>query len=310
MPDLHPLAGVYAAAVTPLREASLRDGKPDTDLDLEAVPVLLHFLASRGCHGALLFGTTGEGPSFSPTEREALLRSARTCRQEMPGFRLLAGTGTPSMSETMDLTKLAFDLDYDGVVVLPPYYFRKATDDGLFNWFSELIRKAVPADGYLLGYHFPGAAGVGFSLELLSRLKDAFPTQFAGIKDSSHDETFAVELGKRFGHHLAVFSGTDSYFHLALQNHAAGTITAPANILSPGLREIWDLYQAGKDPSEAQARVTEQRQCLENYSPFPPVLKALMNRIFEFPRWTVRPPLEEIKTEIGQKVIQEFSALV
>ena len=143
MTDLHPLAGVYAAAVTPLKDAST--------LDLEAVPVLLRFLAAGGCHGALLFGTTGEGPSFSPKEREILMRSARVYRQQLPGFKLLAGTGTPSLSESVELTKLAFDLGYDGVVVLPPYYFRKATDEGLFNWFSELIKKSVPTKGHLLG---------------------------------------------------------------------------------------------------------------------------------------------------------------
>lgn len=298
----HPLAGIYAAAVTPL--------KPDSSLDFEAVPVLLKFLASRGCHGALLFGTTGEGPSFSPSEREGLMRSARVYRQQLPGFRLLAGTGTPSLDESIKLTKLAFDLGYDGVVVLPPYYFRKATDDGLFKWFSELIRKAVPSDKYLLGYHFPGAAGIGFSLDLLSRLKDAFPVQFAGIKDSSHDESFAVELGKRFGSALAVFSGTDSHFHLALQNHAAGAITAPANILSPGLREIWDLYQAGKDPSSVQERVAEQRHILEKYMPFPSSLKAIMHRLYGLPRWLVKPPLDELSTDTEEKLIQEIGPLL
>ena len=181
MTSTHPLAGVYAAAVTPLRELH------GSTLDLESVPVLLNFLASRGCHGAVLFGTTGEGPSFSPSEREALMRAASAYRAQLPGFRLIAGTGTPSLSETIELTKLAFDLGYDAALVLPPYYFRNATDAGLFNWFSELINKAVPSDKYLLGYHFPRVAGIGFSIELLARLKDAFPTQFAGIKDSSHD---------------------------------------------------------------------------------------------------------------------------
>ena len=301
MTDLHPLAGVYAAAVTPL--------KLDSTLDLEAVPVLLRFLASRGCHGALLFGTTGEGPSFSPKERETLLRSARVYRQQLPGFKLLAGTGTPSLSETIDLTKLAFDLGYNGVVVLPPYYFRKATDEGLFTWFSELIKKAVPSKGYLLGYHIPSATGVGFSLDLLARLKDTFPTQFAGIKDSSHDESFATALGQRFGKDLLVLNGTDSYFHHALKNHAQGAITAPANLISEGLREIWDLYQEGKDPSEAQARVTEQRHILEKYMPFPPILKALLHRLHDMPHWSVKPPLEEISLELEEQALKEFESL-
>src|SRR5512134_1132727 len=102
MTSQHPLAGVYAAAVTPLR------GQPDPSLDLDSVPVLFEFLAARGCHGLVLFGTTGEGPSFSPAERERLMRLACEVRLSHPGLRLLAGTGTPSLAETIELTKLAF----------------------------------------------------------------------------------------------------------------------------------------------------------------------------------------------------------
>jgi len=257
----------------------------------------------------VLFGTTGEGPSFSPAEREALMRIARASRQLMPGFRLLAGTGTPSLSETIDLTRLAFDLGYDGVLVTPPYYFREATDEGLFVWFSELIRKAVPSNGYLLGYHFPSVAGIGFSIDLLARLKDAFPTQFAGIKDSSHDAGLASTLGEKFGSDLVTLTGTDSYLQLAMQNKAAGCITAAANLISPDLREVWDLIQAGKDASEAQVRVTRQRDILDKYPPFPPTIKALLHRLHGLPRWSVRPPLESISPELEERAIQEFEGL-
>ena len=296
----HPLAGVYAAAVTPLL---------DSTLDLDAVPRLLAFLASRGCHGAVLFGTTGEGPSFSPAEREALMRCAHEARESMPGFRLIAGTGTPSLSETIELTKLAFDLGYDAALALPPYYFRNATDDGLFRWFSELITKSVPSDQYLLGYHFPRVAGIGFSLELLRRLKDKFPSQFAGIKDSSHDAELARNLGEIFGSDLVVLTGTDSYLQLAMQNKAAGCITAPANILSPDLREVWEAMKEGRDSTEAQARVKKQRDVLDAYPPFPPTLKTLMHRLHGFPRWSVQPPLESLTEEEEARVVQEFEAL-
>lgn len=298
MTPSHPLAGVYAAAVTPLKD--------DSKLDLESVPALLRFFASRGCHGALFFGTTGEGPSFSPTERETLLRSVRAYRNIVPGFRLLAGTGTPSLSETIDLTKLSFELGYDAVVVLPPYYFRKATDDGLFNWFSEVINKAVPKDKYLLGYHFPGAAGIGFSIELLARLKDAFPVQFAGIKDSSHDPDLVRTLGERFGNDLVVLTGTDTYLQLAMENKAAGCITAPANIISPDLRDVWDGMMQDSDISQAQERVTTLRHILEKYPPFPPTLKALLNRLNGFPKWSVKPPLEDLPEEKLEAVLADF----
>jgi 4-hydroxy-tetrahydrodipicolinate synthase len=301
MTSSHPLAGVYAAAVTPLDPAS--------KLDLESVPTLLKFLATRGCHGALFFGTTGEGPSFSPAERESLLRTVCEYRDQLPGFRLLAGTGTPSISETVNLTKLAFDLGYDGVVVLPPYYFRKATDDGLFAWFSEVIKKSVPSDKCILGYHFPNVAGIGFSIELLARLKDAFPTQFAGIKDSSHDADLARALGEKFGEDLVVLTGTDTYLQLAMQNHAAGCITAPANLISPDLRDVWDLTKEEKDASTAQARATAQRHILERYPPFPPTLKALLHRLHGLPRWSVKPPLEAISPEMEELVVAEMQSV-
>jgi len=294
----HPLAGVYAAALTPLKE--------DSTPDLEPVPAFLAFLAERGCHGALIFGTTGEGPSFSPEERKAVWGEALKVRTAHPEFRLLAGTGTPSLQETIDLTKTAFDLGFDGVVVLPPYYFRTASDDGLFRWFESLIQRAVPSDGYLLGYHFPQVSGIGFSLDLLKRLKQAFPIQFAGIKDSSHDPALASTLGATFGTDLAVFTGTDSYLSLALQNNAAGCITAPANLLSPSLRAVYDAYVQDEDLSEMQTCVTEQRHVLEKYTPFPPALKALLAKKYAFPRWPVRPPLVDTPEDMVEQAFKEL----
>jgi 4-hydroxy-tetrahydrodipicolinate synthase len=294
----HFLSGVYAAAVTPLRS--------DLSPDLEAIAPFLAFLASRGCHGALIFGTTGEGPSFSPSEREAVWRAALKVREQVPDFKLFAGSGTPSLTETIDLTKLAFDLGFDAVVTLPPYYFRKATDDGLFNWFEQVIHKAVPSDGCLFGYHIPSAAGIGFSIELLSRLKDSFPSQFAGIKDSSHDEDFTRALGEKVGADLTVFNGTDSDFTLALQNQAAGCITALANIISPSLREIYDAFIKGQDTSSLQKKVSEQRHILEKYQPFPPLLKALLARLHNQPRWPVRPPLVRLSMQAELEALNEF----
>lgn len=298
MTDLHPLAGIYAAAVTPLKE--------DASFDFESIPALMRFWGTRGCHGILLFGTTGEGPSFSPKEREALLRSVRAFRNQVPGFRLLAGTGTPSLSETIELTKLAFQLDYNGVVVLPPYYFRNASDEGLFKWYSELINKAVPKDKFLFGYHIPSQAGIGLSFDLIARLKDSYPVQFAGIKDSSGDPAFSTQLGKRFGRDLAVFTGTDSLFSHALSNYAQGAITAPANLISQNLREVWDLFQKGEDSSQAQERVTQQRNLLEKYGPMSASIKALLRRLHGFPEWTVKPPLEKLKKELEEKAFQEL----
>jgi dihydrodipicolinate synthase/N-acetylneuraminate lyase len=141
---------------------------------------------------------------------------------------------------------------------------------------------------------------------LIARLKDAFPVQFAGIKDSSHDQAYSAALGQHFGKDLLVLNGTDSHFHHALKNHAQGAITALANLISEDLRKIWDLYQDSKDPSDIQARVTQKRHTLEKYMPLPPTLKALLHRLHDLPRWAVKPPLEEMNVEMLEAVLKEL----
>jgi 4-hydroxy-tetrahydrodipicolinate synthase len=302
MTDYLHLNGVYAAALTPLR--------PDGSLALGDFPPFLDFLARRGCHGALLMGTTGEGPSFAPAERLDLLRSALAVRQARPDFRLLLGTGTPSLEETVQLTRAAFYLGADGVVVLPPYYYRKVTDDGLFAWFSQVLRRAVPPGGALLGYHIPSLTGVPLSLDLLARLKDAFPDRFAGIKDSSADPDHARSLGRRFGTDLRVFSGTDSLFSLALEQGAAGCITAPANLISPDLRRVWDAFQAGSADPAAQARLTTVREVMGRLPPNPPLYKALLSRLYPFAHWPVRPPLLPMPDGLAEQALAEAQSEV
>ncbi len=285
---MHQLAGIYAAAVTPADA----DGLPLPD----HIPALLGFLAERGAHGALLLGTTGEGTSFSPEERLTVMRAAVRVREAHPDFRLLAGTGTPSLSESIALTRAAFDLGYDGVVVLPPYYFRSASDEGLYRWFAALLQAAVPADGALFGYHIPQVSGVGLSLDLLARLRAAFPN-FVGIKDSSGDPDHAAALGARFGDDLLVLNGNDRLLSHALRHHAGGAITALANLASPFLRRVWEAHRAGQPDPAAQAILDAGRTVMEDYPPYGPTLKALLHRLHGFPAWGVRPPLLPLAEE-------------
>jgi 4-hydroxy-tetrahydrodipicolinate synthase len=288
------LSGVYAAAVTPIQS----DGSPDA----EGINALLEFLANRGCHGVLILGTTGEGPSFSPTERAQIFKAAASARQSHPSLRLFAGTGTPSLDETIHLTRLAFSLEFDGTVVLPPYYFRKVSDDGLYAWFDSLIKQAVPSDGVLLGYHIPPITGVGFSLDLLSRLKDSHPDCFAGIKDSSGDPEFARQLGQRFGKELFVLTGNDRLFSLALQSNASGCITAMANLLSPALRQLWDAHQSGTPYTSLQETLSTARSILDRYPPMPPLLKSLLHTLHNLPLWPVKPPLMPLSEDLIKSI--------
>jgi 4-hydroxy-tetrahydrodipicolinate synthase len=301
MHNHHPLSGVYAAAVTPL--------KADYSPDPSALPGLLDFFAKRGCHGALILGTTGEGPSFSPTERLELMRVAIEICKSHPEFHLMAGTGTPSLEETIELTKAAFDLGYEAVVVLPPYYYRKASEGGIFEWYSEVIEKAVPTDGRLLAYHIPPFSGILISIELLARLKDKFPDRFAGLKDSSAEADHARRLGEYFGHDLLIFNGNDGLFSVALQSHASGCITGLANLHSPLLRQIWDHHLQEEIDIEAQSRLNELRGLMDSYPPIPWFVKEILAHEHNFPNWTVRPPLMPLPAQQANEMLRAWDQL-
>lgn len=301
MSSIHTLSGVYAAAVTPL--------KPDLSPDLVMVPELLAFLAARGANGALLLGTTGEGPSFSIPEREAIYKAAFKVKNKHPEFRLLAGTGTPSLEETIHLNQTVFELGFDGVVVLPPYYFRGASEDGLYDWFSRVIEGSIPEGGKLLGYHIPQVSGVALSDTLLKRLSTGFPAQFGGIKDSSGDLAHAQQTAATFPEN-SLLVGHDRLLTAGLEAGAAGCITAAANLISPQLRQIYDLYKDGKDTSEPQSQVDAVRKLLETLTPFPAAVKGLLNEVHGFPLWPVKPPLDMIPEEKIKSTAEEIRRIV
>jgi 4-hydroxy-tetrahydrodipicolinate synthase len=221
----HPtLEGVFAAAVTPIHA----DGGPD----LAALPPLMDFLASRGCHGVLLLGTTGEGPSFSVQERIGVVREGLRHRQAaQPNLKVLAGTGAANLPDTIELTRAAFDLGVDAVVTLPAFYYKGVSAEGLTAYFDQIIRAAVPADGRLLAYHIPQMSGVAIPPATLSALRQRFPNQFWGMKDSQDDLAHTLEITSQFPG-FGVFAGSDSIFSESLAGGAVGSITALSNVTS------------------------------------------------------------------------------
>jgi 4-hydroxy-tetrahydrodipicolinate synthase len=282
-----PFQGIFAAAVTPLT--------PDLESDLHALPRLLDFLAERGCDGALMLGTTGEGPSFSVAERVSVLRTAADYRASRPNFRLLAGTGGVNLSDTIELTRRAFDLGYDGVVVLPPFYFKNVSAEGLTAYFAALLHAAVPSDGRVLVYHIPQMTGVGISFETIRALRRQFPQQAWGIKDSQDDRAHTLSLLREFPG-WGVFPGSDTLLTEALGAGAVGGITALANVTSPLNQAVWQAHLRGQTVPEAQDKLHQARIAVKGLAN-PAVLKALLHYRFGFPLWPVRPPLMPLDAE-------------
>lgn len=296
--DLH---GVYAAVVTPLT--------PQLTPDLDALPALIDFLAGRGCHGVVLLGTTGEGPAFSVAERLAVMQAAASHRAAYhPALKLLAGTGCANLTETIALTRAAFDQGLDAALVLPAFYYKGVSADGLAAYFERLIHAAVPAEGRLLVYHIPQVSGVGIPPETLTRLRGGYPSQVWGMKDSQDHLPHTLATLRDFPG-LNVFAGSDALMSDALAAGAAGAITALANITSPLNRQVWDAHRRGTTAPEAQARLTRARQVTAGLSGSA-VQKFALSEIFGFPHWPVRPPLEELPDDVKIRLAADLRGLL
>lgn len=303
MPNHHtsPLRGVFAAAVTPLDTQH----KPDP----AELPTLLNHLARRGCQGALLFGTTGEGPSFSIAERVGYIREAVRYRHSaLPDFKILVGTGFPSLDDTITMTRQAFDLGADAVLTLPPYYFKGVSAEGLAAFFETVARAAVPEHGLMLAYHIPQVAGVGVPDDSIARLRERGIKQIVGMKDSQDDLDHTLTTTRAFPG-FAVFAGSDSILTEALAGGAAGCITALANVTSPLNRAVWDAHQRGQAAPDAQAKLTQARQIVKSLNG-PAAMKAALAELFGFPHWAVRPPLESLTPTQAHKLAAELADIV
>jgi 4-hydroxy-tetrahydrodipicolinate synthase len=273
------LSGVIPAVVTPLN--------PADQPDLESLQHHIRVLAEEGCDGILLLGTTGEGPSMGLSEREAILEAGLEAAEDL---YVMVGTGLPSLLDSLYLTRRAYQLGADVAVVLPPYYYKRVTDQGLLDFYRRLFDQAVPEGGMLMLYHIPQVTQVPLSFGLIEELVNISGGRLAGIKDSSGDLAHAKELCGRFPQ-LRVFVGTDKLLLAGLQSGAAGCITAGANILAPVDVAVYRTFAANQDAEPLQSQLTTAREILERYQPFPAAVKSLLALRYGNQSWHVRPPL-------------------
>src|SRR4051812_27006183 len=266
--------GVYAAALTPLRD--------DLAIDRRAFAEHCRRLLGEGCDGLAIFGTTGEANSFSVAERvrawEALVADG------VPAASLLPGTGACALTDAVTLTREALAVGAPGVLALPPFYYKGVSDDGLFGFFAELIERVGDDRLRLFLYHIPPQAILGFSFALIGRLLDAYPGAIAGTKDSSGDAARIEAVCREFPQ-LRVFAGTESLLLDTLRWGGAGCISATVNVTAALSAEVF------RDRSEeAQRRLTARRTYLEGF-PAIPALKAILRDRTGEDAWHVRPPL-------------------
>ncbi len=279
------LRGVFAAALTPL------DG--DLYPNHGAFAAHCRRLLGAGCHGVAVFGTTGEATSLSVDERLAALEAL--IAGGVPGEALLPGTGSSALTDTVRLSRAALEAGTAGVLVLPPFYYKGIDDDGLFRFFAEVVERVDDDRLRLYLYHIPHLTNVGFGLEVISRLLEAYPAAVVGTKDSSGDAERIATLCREFPG-FSVLAGTETLLLDTLREGGAGCISATVNVTSRLARRVHDAHQAGEsDEAEVlQRRLTKLRTHVEAY-PMIPALKRLISELTDDEDWrNLRPPLSAL----------------
>jgi 4-hydroxy-tetrahydrodipicolinate synthase len=270
--------GVWCASVTPLRE--------DLSIDVDRLERHLGRLLADGCDGVALFGSTGEGNSFSVRERAACILDLSA--RGLPMDRVLVGAGACAVPDAVFLARAAREAGAAGVMMHPPFYYRDASDDGLFAFFSAFVHRMGSEPIPVVLYHFPGLIGVGFGPELVARLVAHRPDVFAGLKDSSGDlERMAAIAAGHPG--FSVLAGTERLLLPLIERGGAGCLTATANLTSALAQTVYSTRRP-----EDQVRLSAARRALET-APFVPGLKQLIADREGDAGWTrVRPPLDAV----------------
>jgi 4-hydroxy-tetrahydrodipicolinate synthase len=286
--------------------ASLTALNADLSIDLDATVAHMRWLLGAGSAGVAALGTTGEANSFSVTERLALIDALS--KSGIARERLVIGTGCCAIPDTVALTRAVLDAGYTNVLMLPPFYYKGLSDEGVFSAYARVIESVGDARLRVLIYDFPQMTGFTFSTALLGRLQSAFEGVVAGVKNSSGDWA-AMEVAISDLPGFLVFAGSERFLLPTLRAGGPGCISATANVTISALQPLIRNWQnAGADA--LQDEITRARLMLQQF-PTVPALKELMAHATGRPEWRrLRPPLVNLPEADATRLLASATGLI
>jgi 4-hydroxy-tetrahydrodipicolinate synthase len=245
--------------------------------------------------GLAVFGTNSEANSLSTDEKVELLD--RLVGAGVDPSRMMPGTGCCALTDSVRLTAHAMKLGCAGVLMLPPFYYKGVSDDGLFKNFAEVIERVGDRRLRIYLYHIPPVSQVPITLPLIERLLKAYPGIVAGAKDSSGDWNNTKAYLDNFAKQgFDVFPGSETFLLQGMRGGGVGCISATANVNPGAIARLFASWRAA-DADTQQGRLNEIRRIFAKY-PMIPALKAAIAHYGGDPSWaTVRPPLVELTQE-------------
>jgi 4-hydroxy-tetrahydrodipicolinate synthase len=293
------ISGVLAPVVTPF--------KADLSPDSQRFIAHCKWLLSQNC-GLAVFGTNSEANSLSMEERAMLLDELVAAGVDPS--RMMPGTGCCSIMETVKLTAQAVEHGCAGVLMLPPFYYKDVSEEGLYRYYSEVVQRVGDRRLKIYLYHIPPVAVVGVTTGLVERLLAAYPNAIAGMKDSSGDwnstKTFLDAFAKSG---FDVFVGSESFLLAGMRNGVVGTISATANVNPAAIHKLYTEWK-NPDTGEQQAKLNVTRDVFSRKYLMIAALKQAIAIYADDPAWAkVRPPLMELTPEQAKTLAAELKAI-
>ena len=289
------ISGVLSPVVTPFND----------DLRPDAVRFVRHcrWLVANNV-GLAVFGTNSEANSLSVDERMELLETL--VGSGIDPARMMPGTGCCAFTDSVRLTAHAVKLGCAGVLMLPPFYYKGVSDEGLFRNYAEIVERVGDARLRIYVYHIPPISQVPITLNLIERLLKAYPDSIAGVKDSSGDWTNTKAMLDRFASNgFDVFAGSETFLLANMRNGGKGCISATANVNPAAIHNLY-AHWTGEGAEALQERLDAIRPVFQKV-PMIPALKAAVAHWSGDPGWArVRPPLVELSDEQSSSLIADL----
>ena len=292
--------GIWPALLTPL----------NADLGIDHARFAAHCksLINRGCPGVTAFGTTGEGPSFSLAERTEAID--QLIANGIVAAQIMVSTSCAALPETLALTRHAVDAGAQGCLMLPPFFLKGVSDQGVIDSYRYVIdgmgRDLPKLKLYL--YHIPQVTGVGLSHHVIATLKSMYPNTILGIKDSACTTAHSIGLAEAFMQALTVYVGYEPDLPEMGRRGSTGAISGLANFMPRVVHRLVAQPDAPATPAERE-RIVGLLALLAGYS-LMPALKGIMALLSGEPGWLrVRAPLVALTAgEFAalEKTIREF----
>jgi 4-hydroxy-tetrahydrodipicolinate synthase len=290
--------GIWPALLTPLKQ--------DLRIDHARLAAHCKTLLARGCPGVTAFGTTGEGPSFAMAERRQAIE--QLIANGIPAAQIMVSTSCAALPETLELTRHAVNAGVHGCLMLPPFFLKGVSDQGIIDCYRYVIDGVADARLKLYLYHIPQVSGVALSQHVIATLKAMYPKTILGIKDSACDTAHSVALAEAFMKDLTVYVGYEPDLPEMGRRGSTGAISGLANFMPRVVHRLVSQPDAPATPAERE-RVLQLLGLLNDYSLLPALkgIMALQSGQLDWLR--VRPPLlalSAVQFKALTKAIQAF----